>query len=83
MSVFSKEELDYLAEGKLGRLRHDQSDGAPHVVPLGWTYNAALDTIDVSGRNSRRVRSSETSSGTRTWRWSSTTCSHHFSRGCV
>jgi pyridoxamine 5'-phosphate oxidase family protein len=51
MSVFSKEELDYLAEGKLGRLATISPDGAPHVVPLGWTYNAALDTIDVSGRN--------------------------------
>jgi pyridoxamine 5'-phosphate oxidase family protein len=51
MSVFSNEELEYLAEARLGRLATVGADGMPHVVPLGWTYNPALDTIDVSGRN--------------------------------
>jgi pyridoxamine 5'-phosphate oxidase family protein len=51
MSRFSDAELDYLAEGKLGRLATIGVDGVPHVVPLGWTYNSALDTIDVSGRD--------------------------------
>ena len=27
------------------------ADGTPHVVPVGWTYNAELDTIDVGGRD--------------------------------
>jgi pyridoxamine 5'-phosphate oxidase family protein len=25
------------------------ADGTPHVVPVGWIYNAARDTIDVGG----------------------------------
>jgi pyridoxamine 5'-phosphate oxidase family protein len=51
VSVLSNAELEYLAEGKLGRLATIGADGFPHIVPLGWTYNAALDTIDVGGRD--------------------------------
>jgi hypothetical protein len=41
VSVFSESELAYLAAGVgLGRLATVGSDGYPHVVPLGWTYNA-------------------------------------------
>ena len=47
MSVFSDKELDYLADRRLGRLATIDGDGLPHVVPLGWSYNPALDTIDV------------------------------------
>lgn len=54
MSVFSDLELDYLSERRLGRLATIDSRGLPHVVPLGWSYNAALDTIDVGGRNFAR-----------------------------
>ena len=25
-------------------------DGTPHVVPSGWTFNAELGTLDVTGR---------------------------------
>src|SRR5262249_10771369 len=49
MSVFSEKELDYLAGQRLGRLATIDGDGVPHVVPLGWSYNPALDTIDVGG----------------------------------
>jgi pyridoxamine 5'-phosphate oxidase family protein len=56
MSVFSTPELDYLAEGHLGRLATIGPDGLPHVVPLGWSYNPALDTIDVGGRNFAATR---------------------------
>ena len=28
----------------------------PHVVPLGWRYNPALDTIDIGGRDFARTR---------------------------
>ena len=50
MSVFRPEELDYLAGGRqLGRLATVGADGTPHVVPVGWIYNAARDTIDVGG----------------------------------
>jgi len=56
MSVFSKSELDYLADRRLGRLATIGADGLPHVVPLGWSYNPALDTIDVGGRDLARTR---------------------------
>ena len=56
MSVFSKDELDYLADRRLGRLATIGPDGLPHVVPLGWGYNPALDTIDVGGRDLARTR---------------------------
>lgn len=51
MSVFSQQELGYLSERRLGRLATIDAAGRPHVVPLGWTYNPALDTIDVGGRD--------------------------------
>lgn len=50
MSVFSAQELAYLGERRLGRLATIDQNGLPHVVPLGWSYNPALDTIDVGGR---------------------------------
>jgi pyridoxamine 5'-phosphate oxidase family protein len=51
MSVFSEQALAYLAEKRLGRLATIDADGLPHVVPLGWNYNPALDTIDIGGRD--------------------------------
>ena len=51
MSVFSEAELSYLAERRLGRLATIDPHGRPHVVPLGWSYNQALDTIDIGGRD--------------------------------
>jgi len=56
MSIFSKNELDYLSDRRLGRLATIDADGLPHVVPLGWTYNPALDTIDVGGRDLARTK---------------------------
>jgi PPOX class F420-dependent enzyme/OxyR family protein len=48
---FSTAELDYLlAERRLGRLATIDASGQPHVVPLGWSYNPELGTIDISGR---------------------------------
>ena len=50
MSVFTEAELRYLTGGRqLGRLATVGADGTPHVVPVGWIYNAARDTIDVGG----------------------------------
>jgi pyridoxamine 5'-phosphate oxidase family protein len=52
MSAFTAAELDYLRSGRrLGRVATVGKDGTPHVVPVGWSYNAELDTIDVGGRN--------------------------------
>jgi pyridoxamine 5'-phosphate oxidase family protein len=50
MSVFTPAELGYLTGGRqLGRLATVGADGTPHVVPVGWIYNAARDTIDIGG----------------------------------
>jgi pyridoxamine 5'-phosphate oxidase family protein len=50
MSVFTDAELEYLTGGRrLGRLATVGADGTPHVVPVGWIYNAARDTIDIGG----------------------------------
>ena len=50
MSVFSEVELDYMTGGQLlGRIATVGPDGTPHVVPVGWIYNAARDTIDIGG----------------------------------
>jgi pyridoxamine 5'-phosphate oxidase family protein len=51
MSKFSPQEIRYLTTAKvLGRLATLDRDGQPHVVPVGWRYNAELDTVDISGR---------------------------------
>lgn len=52
MARFSAAELRFLlGERHLGRLATIDGEGRPHVVPLGWTYNQDLGTIDISGRN--------------------------------
>jgi pyridoxamine 5'-phosphate oxidase family protein len=52
MSQFSDEELAYLrGERRLARVATVGKDGTPHVVPVGWSYNEELDTIDIGGRN--------------------------------
>jgi pyridoxamine 5'-phosphate oxidase family protein len=57
MSAFSSAELDYLHGGRrLGRLATVGRDGTPHVVPVGWRYNAEHDSIDVSGRDFARTK---------------------------
>ncbi len=57
MSVFHRTELGYLAGGRqLGRLATVGADGTPHVVPVGWIYNAVRDTIDVGGHELERTK---------------------------
>jgi pyridoxamine 5'-phosphate oxidase family protein len=57
MSVFTEAELGYLTGGnKLGRLATVGPDGTPHVVPVGWIYNAARDAIDVGGHELERSK---------------------------
>jgi general stress protein 26 len=51
-AVFSPKQVANLTgERRLGRLASVQPDGLPHLVPVGWSNNAALGTIDISGRN--------------------------------
>jgi pyridoxamine 5'-phosphate oxidase family protein len=50
MSAFTPAELLYLDGGRrLGRIATVGADGTPHVVPVGWIYNAARDAIDIGG----------------------------------
>ena len=57
MSVFREAELKYLSGGlQLGRIATVGANGTPHVVPVGWIYNAARDTIDVGGRELERSK---------------------------
>jgi pyridoxamine 5'-phosphate oxidase family protein len=57
MSAFSQSELEYLlGERRLARIATVGEDGTPHVVPVGWSYNSAHDTIDVTGREFDRTK---------------------------
>ena len=57
MSEFSDAELEYLnGDRRLGRLATVGKDGTPHVVPVGWSYNAEADAIEVRGRNFERSK---------------------------
>ena len=57
MSVFTEAELAYLTGGRLlGRIATVGADGTPHVVPVGWIYNAAREAIDVGGHELKRTK---------------------------
>jgi pyridoxamine 5'-phosphate oxidase family protein len=57
MSVFTEAELEYMVGGRqLGRIATVGADGTPHVVPVGWIYNAARDAIDIGGRDLARTK---------------------------
>ena len=59
MSAFSETELEYLSErqpSRLGRIATVGKDGTPHVVPVGWRFNAERDSIDVTGRDFDRTK---------------------------
>ncbi len=57
MSAFTDAELRYLrGERRLARLATVGRDGTPHVVPVGWTYNAEHDTIDIGGHGMERTK---------------------------
>ncbi|HEX4224597.1 MAG TPA: PPOX class F420-dependent oxidoreductase [Pseudonocardiaceae bacterium] len=53
---FTKDELDYLDEQRLGRLATQAEDGTLQVSPVGFSYNAELGTIDISGFNLTRSK---------------------------
>ena len=57
MAAFGEPELAYLrGTRRLGRLATVGKDGTPHVVPVGFSYNAEHDAIDVSGRDFARTK---------------------------
>jgi pyridoxamine 5'-phosphate oxidase family protein len=45
MSTFTETEIAYLNNQPLGRLATVGRDGAPHVVPVGFFYDAENETI--------------------------------------
>lgn len=54
--IFTEAEVDYLTEQRYGRFATVGADGSAHVVPVGLTFNKALQTIDVTGRNMEKSR---------------------------
>ncbi|MCA1737877.1 MAG: LLM class flavin-dependent oxidoreductase, partial [Actinobacteria bacterium] len=56
MGVFTEAEIEYLRSQRLGRLATVNASGEPHVVPVGFRYNADLDTIDIGGHNLARSK---------------------------
>jgi pyridoxamine 5'-phosphate oxidase family protein len=53
---FTPTELAYLTSQPLGRIATAQPDGTLQVSPVGFRYNQALGTIDISGYNMSRSR---------------------------
>jgi pyridoxamine 5'-phosphate oxidase family protein len=51
MSAFTAGEAEYLKSQRLGRLATVGADGQPHVVPVGYRYNAERDTIEIGGHS--------------------------------
>ena len=51
MSIFTKNELEYIGEQRLGRLATVDEDGNPHVVPVGFRHNPETDTIEIGGHS--------------------------------
>jgi len=49
MSHFSEKETEYLSGQRLGRLATIGSDGAPHVVPVGFRLSPDGEAIEVGG----------------------------------
>jgi len=49
MSVFTDAEIAYLNSQRMGRLATVGVDGQPHIIPVTFTYNPELDTIDIGG----------------------------------
>lgn len=49
--IFTDGELAYLDSQRLGRLATAQPNGSLQNNPVGFYYNATLDTIDIAGRD--------------------------------
>lgn len=49
--VFTETEIAYLASQRLGRLATAQRNGTLQVSPVGFSYNPATSTIDITGYN--------------------------------
>lgn len=47
--MFSKEQLEYLAGQRIGRLATASADGEPHVVPVSFHVDADRGVIEIGG----------------------------------
>ena len=56
MSCFRPHEIDYLNASDVGRLATVAADGTVQNSPVGFTINADLDTIDISGYRMSKSR---------------------------
>jgi pyridoxamine 5'-phosphate oxidase family protein len=56
ISVFSDQEIAYMASQRLGRLATVGADGQPHVVPVAFRHNPDTDTIDIGGHGGFATR---------------------------
>jgi pyridoxamine 5'-phosphate oxidase family protein len=50
MSFFTDLEIGYLNQNRLGRLATVGTDGAPHIVPIGYHFDPTSDTIQIGSR---------------------------------
>lgn len=53
---FTKEEIEYLGSGLLGRLATVGRDGMPHIAPVGFSYNEETDSIDIGGYDMEKTK---------------------------
>lgn len=59
MDIFTPRETEFLKRQGLGHLATVNMAGEPHVVPVNYTFNALLETIDIGGyrlSNSKKYR---------------------------
>ena len=56
MSAFTPCEIDYLSGQRVGRLATADATGQPHVVPVGFRYDPATDTIMIGGHDIARTK---------------------------
>ena len=57
MSAFTEAEIAYLqGEARLARVATVGKDGTPHVVPVGWSFNADEDAIEIGGFELERTK---------------------------
>jgi pyridoxamine 5'-phosphate oxidase family protein len=56
MNRFTPNEVTYLSEQRLGRLATVDAEGQPHVVPVGFRFDPASETIRIGGRGFARSK---------------------------
>ncbi len=56
MSMFTEKERAYLTEQRIGRMATVDAAGRPHVVPVGYRYNAEHDVVELGGYNFGRSK---------------------------